>query len=169
MPYSLFTDRQSVQVGPFDNGRLEQQSVPKHVAQQVCCSEKMGSIVSKVCLSTDLASPPGGPYSQIVTHDGLVYLAGCTPHAPGSGALVTGGFEEQATRAFENLQALAVAAGTDLSNALKVTVYLRDMANFQAMNQLFAKYLGAQPPVRTTLPVNLPGFEIEVDAIVAAG
>jgi len=129
----------------------------------------MGSIVSKVCLSTDLASPPGGPYSQIVIHEGLAYLAGCTPHAPGSGGLVDGGFDEQARRAFDNLQALAVAAGTDLSNALKVTVYLRDMDNFQAMNKLFAEYMGAQPPVRTTLPVNLPGFEIEIDAIVAAG
>ncbi len=125
--------------------------------------------MSKVCLSTDLASPPGGPYSQIVIHEGLAYLAGCTPHAPGTGDLVTGGFDEQARRAFDNLQALAVAAGTDLSNALKVTVYLRDMANFQAMNKLFAHYMGAQPPVRTTLPVNLPGFEIEIDAIVAAG
>jgi 2-iminobutanoate/2-iminopropanoate deaminase len=104
-----------------------------------------------------------------VVHGGLAYLAGCTPHAPGSGDLVTGGFDEQARRAFDNLQALAVAAGTDLSNALKVTVYLRDMDNFQAMNKLFAEYMGAQPPVRTTLPVNLPGFEIEIDAIVAAG
>jgi|SRR5690349_20476418 reactive intermediate/imine deaminase len=122
----------------------------------------------KTCLSSDLSSPPGGPYSQIVIHDGVVYLAGSTPHLPGSGALVDGGFDEQARRAFDNLQALAVAAGTDLANALKVTVYLRDMANFPAMNELFAKYMGAQPPVRTTIPVDLPGFEIEIDAIVAA-
>lgn len=122
----------------------------------------------KVCLSSDLASPPGGPYSQIVLHEGLAYLAGCTPHAPGSGELVAGGFDKQARRAFENLQALAVTAGTDLSNTLKVTVYLRDMANFQAMNELFGQYMGAQPPVRTTIPVDLPGFEIEIDAIVAA-
>lgn len=121
----------------------------------------------KVCLSTDLSSPPGGPYSQIVIHDGLAYLAGSTPHAPGSGELVDGGFDKQARRAFDNLQALARAAHTDLSNALKVTVYLKDMANFQAMNELFAQYMGAQPPVRTTLPIDLPGFEIEIDAIVA--
>lgn len=122
----------------------------------------------KVCLSSELSSPPGGPYSQIVIHDGLVYLAGSTPHAPGSGELVDGGFDKQARRAFDNLQALAAAAGTDLSNALKVTVYLRDWANFPAMNELFGQYMGAQPPVRTTIPVDLPGFEIEIDAIVAA-
>jgi reactive intermediate/imine deaminase len=124
--------------------------------------------MSKTCLSTELSSPPGGPYSQIVIHDGLVYLAGSTPHRPGSGDLVDGDFDEQARRAFDNLQALAVAAGTDLANALKVTVYLRDMANFPAMNDLFGKYMGDRPPVRTTIPVNLPGFEIEIDAILAA-
>jgi enamine deaminase RidA (YjgF/YER057c/UK114 family) len=103
-----------------------------------------------------------------VIHDGLVYLAGSTPHRPGSGDLVDGDFDEQARRAFDNLQALAVAAGTDLANALKVTVYLRDMANFPAMNDLFGKYMGDRPPVRTTIPVDLPGFEIEIDAILAA-
>lgn len=122
----------------------------------------------KNCLSSDLASPPGGPYSQIVSHSGTIYLAGCTPHAVGSGEFVGGDFEHQARRAFENMQALAKAAGSDLSNALKVTVYLRDMADFPAMNVLFAEYMGQQPPVRTTIPVDLPGFAIEIDAILAA-
>jgi len=129
--------------------------------------DKIGNLMSKICLSTDLASPPGGPYSQIVVHGDVAYLAGCTPHRPGSGEFVGGGFDEQARRAFDNLQALASAAGTDLANALRVTVYLKDMANFPAMNELFAQYMGAQPPVRTTLPIDLPGFEIEIDAIVA--
>ncbi len=129
--------------------------------------DKIGNLMSKICLSTDLASPPGGPYSQIVVHGDVAYLAGCTPHRPGSGEFVGGGFDEQARRAFDNLQALASAAGTDLANALRVTVYLKDMGNFPAMNELFAQYMGAQPPVRTTLPIDLPGFEIEIDAIVA--
>ena len=105
------------------------------VAQRPVSSRRLVQSCPKVCLSSDLASPPGGPYSQIVLHEGLAYLAGCTPHAPGSGELVAGGFDKQARRAFENLQALAVTAGTDLSNTLKVTVYLRDMANFQAMKR----------------------------------
>lgn len=121
----------------------------------------------KVCLSTDLASPPGGPYSQIVLHGDVAYLAGCTPHRPGSGEFVGGSFVDQARQAFDNLQALAVAAGTDLANALRVTVYLKDMADFLAMNELFGQYMGPQPPVRTTLPIDLPGFDIEIDAIVA--
>ncbi|MFV0461933.1 MAG: RidA family protein [Nostocoides sp.] len=123
--------------------------------------------MSKTTLSSDLASPPGGPYSQIVIHNGLVYLAGCTPHTPGTGHLVDGDFITQARAAFGNVQALAATAGTSLDHALKVTVYLRDMADFAAMNALFAEYMGDQPPVRTTVPVDLPGFAIEIDATLA--
>jgi reactive intermediate/imine deaminase len=120
----------------------------------------------RTTVSTENAAPPGGPYSQAVVADKLVFLAGSTPHLP-SGQPVTGSFAEQAQQAFENLQALAVAAGTTLDQAVKVNVFLRDMADFAEMNELFARYFGIEaPPARTTIPAELPGFSIEIDAIL---
>ena len=116
-------------------------------------------------ISTDQAAPPGGPYSQGVAAGNLVFLAGQVP-MDAHGAVVEGGFDAQARRAFDNLAAVAEAAGSSLHDAVRVGVYLRDMANFASMNEVFAEYFGDPPPVRTTLPVELRGFEIEVDAIL---
>lgn len=120
-------------------------------------------------VKTAEAAPPGGPYSQAVKAGNLVFLAGAVPFTP-AGELVGGGFEEQARQAFDNLRAVAEAAGGSLSDAVRVGVYLRDLGNFESMNAIYVEYFAASPlPARTTIPAALPGFEIEVDAVLALG
>jgi reactive intermediate/imine deaminase len=123
----------------------------------------------KRAVNTDKAGPAGGPYSHAVVAGDTVYLAGAIPSLP-DGTRVTGSFAEQAHAAFKNLAACAEAAGGSLDQAVRVGVYLRDFADFAAMNEIYAQYLkGDNPPVRTTLPVALEGFDIEVDAILYLG
>jgi len=125
--------------------------------------------VPKRAVNTDQAGPVGGPYSQAVVAGDTVYLAGAIPSLP-DGTRVTGSFADQAHAAFRNLAACAEAAGGSLDQAVRVGVYLRDFADFAAMNEIYAQYLkGDNPPVRTTLPVALEGFDIEVDAILYLG
>lgn len=119
----------------------------------------------KQLISTDQAAPPGGPYAQAVVAGDTVYCAGATP-TRADGSRVEGSFVEQARAAFDNLQAVAEAAGASLADAVRVGVYLRDFGDFAAMNELFGEYFGTTPPARTTIPVDLPGFAIEVDAIL---
>ena len=123
----------------------------------------------KRAVNTDKAGPAGGPYSHAVVAGDTVYLAGAIPSLP-DGTRVSGSFAEQAHAAFKNLAACAEAAGGSLDQAVRVGVYLRDFADFAAMNEIYAQYLkGDNPPVRTTLPVALEGFDIEVDAILYLG
>ncbi|HEV8174910.1 MAG TPA: RidA family protein [Actinoplanes sp.] len=123
----------------------------------------------KRAVSTDQATPPGGPYSQAVVAGDTVYLAGAIPALP-DGTRVTGSFAEQAHAAFRNLAAAAAAAGGSLEQAVRVGVYLRDFGDFAEMNEIFAQYLtGDHPPVRTTIPVALEGMAIEVDAVLYLG
>jgi 2-iminobutanoate/2-iminopropanoate deaminase len=125
--------------------------------------------MAKRVVSTTEAAPPGGPYSQAVVADDHVYLAGAVPARP-DGTWVRGSFEEQARQVFTNLQKTAEAAGASLADAVRVGVYLRDFGDFEAMNALFAEFFGKENgPVRTTIPVALTGFDIEVDAILYRG
>jgi 2-iminobutanoate/2-iminopropanoate deaminase len=112
------------------------------------------------------APPPGGPYSQAIRSGGFLFLAGQGPFRP-DGTKVESSFEDQARQTFRNLEAVAAAAGGSLANAVRVGVYLRDMANFAAMNKVYAEFLREPMPARTTIQSNLPGFDIEVDAIIA--
>ena len=116
----------------------------------------------------DDAPKPGGPYSHAVRAGDTIYLAGQTPHDPGSGEQPEG-FEEQARQAFRNLEAVAKAAGSTLADAVRVGVYLRDMGDFAVMNTVFAEFVPEPSPVRTTIQSDLPGFAIEVDAVLYVG
>ena len=123
----------------------------------------------KRAVSTDLSGPPGGPYSQAVVAGDFVYLAGVVPTYP-DGSWERGSFAEQAELTFGNLAKVAEAAGASLDQAVRVGVYLRDFGRFAEMNEAFGKYFaGEVPPVRTTLPVALNGFEIEADAVLYIG
>ncbi len=122
--------------------------------------------MSKSVISTSRAASPGGAYSQAVVAHGFVFIAGQGPTAP-DGTPIRGSFDEQARQTFENLAAVAEAAGASLADAVKVGVYLRDMANFPRMNELYRQWFNADLPARTTVQSDLPGFEIEVDAILA--
>ena len=121
--------------------------------------------MSKKTVSTSRAAPPGGPYSQAVVAGDFVYLAGAVPMRP-DGSWVRGTAAEQARQVFTNLAEVAAQAGTDLSQAVRVGVYLRDFGDFAALNEVFEEFFGTEPPVRTTLPVGLSGFDVEADAVL---
>jgi reactive intermediate/imine deaminase len=116
----------------------------------------------------DDAPRPGGAYSHAVRAGDVIYLAGQTPHDPETREQPEG-FEEQARLAFRNLEAVARAAGASLADAVRVGVYLRDMGDFPAMNEVFAEFIPEPSPVRTTVQSDLPGFAIEVDAVLYVG
>jgi reactive intermediate/imine deaminase len=123
----------------------------------------------KKIVRTDAAAAPGGPFSQAVMAGDHVYLAGAVPMRP-DGTWVRGPFAEQARAAFTNLARVAEAAGADLTRAVKVGVYLRDFRDFAEMNTIYVEFFGSvNLPVRTTVPVPLEGFDIEVDAILYTG
>ena len=123
----------------------------------------------KRAITADRAAPAGGPYSHAVVAGDFVYLAGAVP-ATGDGEIVKGSFAEQAHAAFRNLAAVAEAAGSSLDQAVRLGVYLRDFADFAEMNEIYREYVkGPELPVRTTLPVPLVGFDIEIDAVLYTG
>jgi 2-iminobutanoate/2-iminopropanoate deaminase len=116
----------------------------------------------------DDAPKPGGAYSHAVRAGDVIYLAGQTPHDPQTREQPEG-FEEQARLAFRNLEAVARAAGASLADAVRVGVYLRDMGDFAVMDEVFAEFVPKPSPVRTTVQSDLPGFAIEVDAVLYVG
>jgi 2-iminobutanoate/2-iminopropanoate deaminase len=121
--------------------------------------------VAKEQIRSEEAPPPAGVYSQAIRAGNLVFLAGQGPNRP-DGQKVEGGFEAQARQTLQNLAAVAKAAGASLAEAVRVGVFLRDMANFPAMNDIYREFFPEPYPARTTIQSDLPGFEIEVDAIL---
>jgi 2-iminobutanoate/2-iminopropanoate deaminase len=121
-------------------------------------------------ISTPDAPKAIGPYSQAVRAADLVYTSGQIALDPATGNLVEGSFEDQVHRVFRNLEAVLRAAGTDFSRVLKATVFLLDMADFAAMNAIYAGYFGDHKPARTTVAVaQLPkGGRIEIDLVALA-
>jgi 2-iminobutanoate/2-iminopropanoate deaminase len=119
-------------------------------------------------VTTDRAAPPGGPYSQATVAGDFVYLAGATPKRA-DGSQVDGPFAEQARAVFDNLSATAEAAGASLNQAVRVGVYLKDFGDFAELNEIFKEYFETDPPARTTITADLPGFAIEVDGILYTG
>ena len=98
----------------------------------------------------------------------LLFLAGQGP-ADASGKLVGGSFEQQARQTLQNLESVASAAGASLRQAVRVGVFLNDLGNFAEFNRIYAEYFGEPLPARTTIETNLPGFDLEVDAVVWCG
>lgn len=108
-----------------------------------------------------------GPYSVGVITKNLVFTAGQLGIEPGSGKMVDGGIEAETYQALENLVAILKAAGSNMEMVLKTTVFLQDMAEFQKMNDIYAKYFPINPPARSTIQVAaLPkGGRVEIEAI----
>ena len=127
-------------------------------------------------MSLTVVSTPGapkaiGPYSQAIVHGGLVYTAGQVALDPATMELVPGGVAEQADRALTNLAAVLAEAGSSLDRVIKTTVYLVDMADFGAMNEVYARHFGNHRPARSTVAVaGLPkGARVEIDVIAQKG
>ena len=123
-------------------------------------------------IRTDKAPAPfqGAPYSQAIAHGGLVFVSGQVGVDPG-GNMVEGGIAEQTEQVMKNLSAILEAAGTSLQNVLKATIFLADLGDFQAMNEVYARHMGDEPPARATFQVAaLPaGAVVEIEMIAAAG
>jgi 2-iminobutanoate/2-iminopropanoate deaminase len=118
---------------------------------------------------TDGAPLPVGHYSQAIVHGDLVFVSGQLPIEPASGRRVLGSVEEQTAQALRNVRAVLVAAGSDLSFVLKVTVYVSDIALWDRVNVVYAEFFGRHRPARAVVPVNRlhHGFLVEVEAIAA--
>jgi 2-iminobutanoate/2-iminopropanoate deaminase len=108
-----------------------------------------------------------GPYSQAVISNGLLFTAGQVALDPAKGELVGGGITEQTTRALENLRAVLREAGCDFSQVVKTTVFLIDMGDFTAMNEVYGRVFGSHRPARSTVAVAaLPrGARVEIEVI----
>ena len=122
-------------------------------------------------VATDAAPKAVGPYSQAVWAGDLLFCAGQIPLEPATGNMVSGGIAEQAQRVLENIKGLLQSQGLDFTNVVKATVFLSDMGNFGAMNEVYARFFTRDFPARSTVQVaRLPKdalVEIEVVAVRA--
>ena len=127
--------------------------------------------MNKQIVRTDAAPGPfqGAPYSQAVAAGGLVFVSGQLGLEPGAKEMVPGGITEQTEQVMTNLKAILDAAGSSLGQLVKTTVYLQHLEDFAAMNEVYAGYVGDQPPARATIEVaKLPsGALVEIEAVAA--
>ena len=124
--------------------------------------------MSRIPVNTDNAPAAIGTYSQAIRHNNTVYISGQIPLDPQSGEIVDG-IDAQIVQVFENLKAVAEAAGSDLSQALKVTVFLTDLGNFAKVNEVMEQYFSKPYPARAAVEVaGLPkDAMVEADAVLA--
>jgi len=122
----------------------------------------------KAVISTDKAPRAIGPYSQAIRANGFIFTAGQIALDPVSGKVVEGDIVSQTIRVLENLKGIVEAAGSSLDRTVKATVYLQDMSDFAAMNEVYARYFPNDPPARSTVQASrLPrDVRIEIDLIV---
>ena len=125
----------------------------------------------KDIIATDRAPRAIGPYSQAVRAGNLVFASGPIPIVPATGEFVSGGIAEQTEQVLRNLTAVFEAAGLGMDQVIKTTVFLADMDDFTAMNEVYGRFFGAAPPARATVQAaRLPRdarVEIEAIAMVA--
>lgn len=121
-------------------------------------------------IQTDRAPQAIGPYSQAIKANGFIFASGQIPLDPATMRIVEGGIEEQTGRVLDNLTAVLEAAGSSLDRVVKTTVYLADMNEFAAMNEIYARYFGATKPARATVQVaRLPrDVKVEIDVVALA-
>jgi 2-iminobutanoate/2-iminopropanoate deaminase len=118
-------------------------------------------------VATERAPKAIGPYSQAIVADGTVYTAGQVALDPQTGALVGETAGEQTDQVLKNLAAVLTASGSSLGQVVKTTVFLADMADFAAMNEVYARHFGGHRPARSTVQAaGLPkGARVEIDAV----
>lgn len=124
----------------------------------------------KQTIKTDRAPQAIGPYSQAVKTNGFVYVSGQVAFDPATGQFVPGGIAEQTERVLRNLTAVLEAAGTGMDRVVKTSVFLADMEDFAAMNEVYAQFFPNDPPARTTIQAaRLPrDARVEMDVIALA-
>jgi 2-iminobutanoate/2-iminopropanoate deaminase len=120
-------------------------------------------------VTADGAPKAAGPYSHAVISNGLIFLSGQTPMDPETGQVVDGSIGDQTRRCLDNLAIVAAAAGAQLSDAVRVGIYVTDMSTFKDVNEAYGTYFTSDPPARSTIGVAaLPlGAQVEIDAVLA--
>jgi 2-iminobutanoate/2-iminopropanoate deaminase len=115
------------------------------------------------------APAAAGPYSHAVKSNGLIFLSGQTPIDPATGERIEGSIGDQTRRCLDNLSIVAAAAGAKLTDAVRVGIYVTDMATFKDVNEAYGAYFDDHPPARSTVGVAaLPlGAQVEIDAVLA--
>jgi 2-iminobutanoate/2-iminopropanoate deaminase len=121
----------------------------------------------KRIVATDKAPQAIGPYSQAVVWNGMAFLSGQIPLDPATGRLVEGDIAVQTGRVLDNIQAVLEACGSSLEQVVKTTVFVKDLGEFAAMNEVYARYFPADSPARSTVEVaRLPrDVRVEIDVI----
>lgn len=125
----------------------------------------------KVIIQTDRAPQAIGPYSQAVKANGLIFASGQIPIDPQTGDFVSGGIQEQTEQVLKNLTAVLEAGGSGLHRVVKTTVFLLDMQEFGAMNEVYGRFFKDEPPARATVQAaRLPrDARVEIEVIALAG
>lgn len=123
--------------------------------------------MNREVVQTNHAPKAIGPYEQGIKANGFIYTAGQIPIDPKMGNFVEGGITVQTRQVLENLKAILEAGGSDLDRVIKATVFLKNMADFAAMNEVYEQYLGGAKPARSTVAVaELPrGALVEIDLV----
>ena len=126
--------------------------------------------MNREVVQTNKAPKAIGPYEQAIKANGFIYTAGQIPIDPKTGNFVEGGIADQTRQVLENLKAILEAGGSTLERVIKATVFLKNMADFAAMNEVYEQYLGAAKPARSTVAVaELPrGALLEIDFVALA-
>ena len=127
--------------------------------------------MNREAIRTDGAPKAIGPYEQAIRVNGFIFTAGQIPLDPKTGNLVEGGIAPQTRQVLENLKAVLAAGGSSLDRVVKATVFLKNMSDFPAMNEIYAEYFGDSKPARSTVAVaELPrGALVEIDLAALAG
>jgi 2-iminobutanoate/2-iminopropanoate deaminase len=124
--------------------------------------------VSKQPISTARAPAALGPYSQAIRSGNLVFVSGQIPLDPATGQVVAGDVAIQTERVLRNLAAILEAAGSSLALVVKTTVYLKDLEDFGKMNEVYARFLGVNPPARATVEVSRLPRDVSVEIELVA-
>jgi 2-iminobutanoate/2-iminopropanoate deaminase len=111
------------------------------------------------------APRPRGPYSPAVVANGFVFVAGQAAVNPETDELELGDIRTETRRTLENIKAILESAGSSLKDVVRVGVFLSDMKNFEAMNEVYREYFPTDPPARTTVGASLPKIKVEIDCI----
>jgi len=114
------------------------------------------------------APRPGGPYSPAIVADGFVFVAGQGPINPKTNEFELGDIRSETRRTLENIRAILRAAGSSTHEVVRVGVFLADLKDFDAMNEVYKEFFPEDPPARTTVGVQLPKIKVEIDCIARA-
>ncbi len=126
-------------------------------------------MTKKVIVETDKAPQAIGPYSQAVGFNGLLFCSGQIPIDPQNGEIIDGGVEAQTARVMANLSAVLDARGLDFSHVIRTTIYMKNMSDYEKINEIYGRFFDANPPARAAVEVSrLPkDVLVEIDAIAA--